>query len=183
MYDVLKSLEPQLEENAQRLLPTLGVRPGEFALLTIHRASNTDDTDVLRQLAAAISDIPESVIFPVHPRTRNLIEKHQVAWGPRVRLIEPVGLRDMLTLQRSASHVITDSGGVQKEAFLLGVPCITLREETEWPETVEAGWNVLVGHNRDALIEAFRRPAAPPSTTHPYGVGDAAIRIARSLGA
>src|SRR5262249_19177838 len=98
-----------------------------------------------------------------------------------VQLVEPVGYLDMLALQQYARCVVTDSGGVQKEAYLLGVPCVTLRDETEWPETLVGGWNVLTGSNYEAIVQAVQAPTPQPSSIHPFGRGDAAERIARSL--
>lgn len=181
MYDVLRQVRPALPGRAERMFKSLGITPGEFVLVTIHRPANTDDPEAMRRIAATLGELGMSVVFPVHPRTRKLTEQYGIAWGGQVRLVDPIGHQDMLALQQAAYRVATDSGGVQKEAFLLGVPCITLREETEWPETVEAGWNVLVGSRPDAILAAFRRPVPPAPARNPFGDGDAAERIARAL--
>ncbi len=122
------------------------------------------------------------MIFPVHPRTRKKIQELGDATGDRQtaanpRMIEPVGYLDMLSLQQNARFVLTDSGGMQKEAYWLGVPCITLRPETEWVETVAAGWNVLVGADRERILDAVRSLAAPAQRPALYGDGRAAQRI------
>lgn len=181
MYDVLKQVQPGLAERAGALLSELGIAPGTYLLLTIHRPANTDDPVRLRQVARAIGDLGKPVIFPVHPRTRKCIEQYHLTWNAQVQLIEPLGHLDMLALVQAAKRVVTDSGGVQKEAFLLGAPCVTLREETEWPETLEGGWNILVGSRPEAIVEAIERPQPKPLYRHPFGEGDAALRIAGFL--
>jgi UDP-GlcNAc3NAcA epimerase len=181
MYDVLHQVRPQLTERAETLLPSLGLAPGQFVLATIHRAANTDDPQTMGRIAQALNAIPLPVVFPIHPRTRKLMEQYGTRLASTVQQIDPVGYLDMLTLEHTAQRVATDSGGIQKEAFLLGVPCVTLRDTTEWPETVEAGWNVLVGSDPDAIVAALKRPPPPPPSGSPFGAGDAALRIAESL--
>jgi UDP-GlcNAc3NAcA epimerase len=171
-------------------LERLGVRPRQYILTTIHRAENTDAPGRLRSLfeglSAVAADVP--VVLPLHPRTRAVLQREHLleTYGRRLRLCEPVGYLDMVTLEKHARLIATDSGGVQKEAFFYRVPCVTLREETEWVELVELGWNRLVPP-RDA--EAVRRGilaslaekqrAAPPSEL--YGGGRAAGRIVSLL--
>lgn len=181
MYDVLLRLQPRLASQADEKLSELGAPAGEFLLLTIHRPVNTDDREAMRRIARALTDTEMPVIFPVHPRTRHLLSQYDIEWGHRIQLVEPLGYLDMLTLQQFARHIVTDSGGVQKEAYLLGIPCVTLRDETEWPETLMSGWNVLTGSNYEALLHALQAPIPQPSGAHPFGNGDAAERIARSL--
>jgi UDP-GlcNAc3NAcA epimerase len=183
MFDVLRHDQPRLESEAERLLAELGVARGAYVLATIHRPVNTDDATALRQIARAFGALDLPVVFPVHPRTRKFMEQYGIAWEAHVRLTEPVGHLELLALAWAAQCVATDSGGVQKEAFLLGVPCVTLRDETEWPETLEGGWNVLVGNRTSAIIAAIRR-SRPQSLAHnPFGQGDAAERIAQLLSA
>lgn len=181
MYDVLKQVQPTLAERAHSLLSELGVAPHTYLLLTIHRPANTDDPARLRQIAQAISDLGKPVIFPVHPRTQKFMKEYHLTWNDQVHLIDPLGHLDMLALVQAAFRVATDSGGLQKEAFLLGAPCVTLREETEWPETLEGGWNILVGSRPEAIVEALNRPQPEPPHRNPFGEGDAALRIAASL--
>ncbi|MEO7003343.1 MAG: UDP-N-acetylglucosamine 2-epimerase (non-hydrolyzing), partial [Ktedonobacterales bacterium] len=176
MYDVLRQAEPQLAARAETLLPGLGITSGAYTLATIHRAANTDDPQVMARLAQGLSALDMPVIFPVHPRTRKLLDSYGVSFGANVRQVAPVGYLDMLALQRYAHRIVTDSGGVQKEAFLLRVPCVTLRDTTEWTETVEVGWNTLVGSDPQALLDAFHRPTPPRPARNPYGEGDAAER-------
>ena len=181
MYDVLRQVQLTLAERAHPLLAELGVAPHSYLLLTIHRPANTDNPVRLRQIAQAISDQGKPVIFPVHPRTQKFMKEYDLTWNAQVHLINPLGYLDMLALVQAASHVATDSGGLQKEAFLLGTPCVTLREETEWLETLEGGWNILVGSRREAIFEALNRPQPEPLHRHPFGEGDAAQRIAGFL--
>lgn len=183
MLDMLVWAKPRLASRAAELLPRLGIEPHGYVLATIHRAANTDDPAAMRRIAHALGALDLPVVFPVHPRTRHVIERHRLAWADSVRLIEPVGYFDMLALEQHAHTIVTDSGGVQKEAFLLEVPCVTARDTTEWPETVAAGWNVLVGSDDAAIVAAVRRPRPPRPTEYPYGRGDAAGRIAAQLGA
>lgn len=180
MYDILLQALPELEDRTGELLPVLDVRPQAYVLLTVHRAGNTDDPIAMRNIAAAMNKLEMPVIFPIHPRTRTRLESYDISWEKHIRFIEPVGYLDMLTLERSAYRILTDSGGVQKEAFLLGVPCVTMREETEWTETIEAGWNVLVGSNSHRILAGINIPAPKPLSENPYGNGHAALRIAQS---
>jgi len=181
MYDMLLQTQEKISSRAQRLLAELDVAPQAYALATVHRPGNTDDPVAMREIAHALNSLAMPVIFPVHPRTQKSLRQYGIEWGKHVHCIEPVGYIDMLALEQGAYRILTDSGGVQKEAFLLRVPCITLREETEWTETVEAGWNVLTGVQSQRIITAFNRPTPEPVPENPYGKGDAAIRIAQSL--
>jgi UDP-GlcNAc3NAcA epimerase len=167
-----------LELTRRRLPPTSDL--GSYALATVHRNYNTDDParlqSVLDCLAAAGERMP--VVMPIHPRTRKRLEDERLEVPAGVRLVAPVTYTEMLVLERDAALIATDSGGVQREAYLWRVPCVTLREETEWVETVETGWNTLVGVDAEAFRGALDRPQ--PSE-HPPVFGDfrAAARIAR----
>ena len=140
-----------------------------------------DKAEAMRGIADGLNRLEMPVIFPVHPRTRARLEHYDITWGKHVHLMEPVGYLDMMALARTAYRILTDSGGLQKEAFLLGVPCVTLREETEWIETVEAGWNVLVGTRWEAMLAAVSLPQPEAPERNPFGEGDAAVRIAQAL--
>jgi UDP-GlcNAc3NAcA epimerase len=181
MYDILLQVRPKIEGRAHSLLPKLGVTPQSYVLVTVHRAANTDDPATMRNIARALNKLEMPIIFPVHPRTQARMEQYGIAWEKHISLVKPVGYIDMLTLEWGAYRILTDSGGVQKEAFLLEVPCVTLREETEWPETVEAGWNAVVGTCCDAIIEAVGRSMPKPPQQNPFGDGNAAVRIAQAL--
>lgn len=186
MYDALRHYtQHDPSDSVHSIWSQVGER---YALCTMHRAGNTDDERRFRQLWAGInqlaSDIP--VILPLHPRTRNVIERLELPVSVNLHLIEPVGYRDMLMLEKQAKLIVTDSGGVQKEAFLHAVPCLTMRDNTEWTETVDAGWNRLVGQNTDLLLAEARRILASVTTLpHPalYGDGDAGRHIIDRLAA
>jgi UDP-GlcNAc3NAcA epimerase len=162
-------------------LQTLGLSEGAYVLVTVHRAANTDDPARLRGIVQALNAAGEPVVFPVHPRTRKKIEDLGVVFAPNVKAIEPVGYFDMITLEANARLIATDSGGVQREAYFLGKPCITLRDETEWTETVDVGWNTLVGTEPNQILQAWRN-FSPPSNQPPiFGDGCAAQKIVTIL--
>jgi UDP-N-acetylglucosamine 2-epimerase len=176
MADVSLAFRDIAEERS-RVLGELGLEPGSYLVATAHRAGNVDRRDRLELLADLLAAMPAPVVFPVHPRTRlRLEEAGLIDRLDGVRVVPPLGYLDFLELARHARAVLTDSGGVQKEAYLLGVPCVTLRDTTEWVETVDSGWNVLVGLDRDAAIAALERnpPAERPEL---YGGGHAAERV------
>lgn len=175
----------ELTETKPELLERLGLSPGEYRLVTVHRAENTDDPERLRAILGAISDSGGISLFPAHPRCRKAMREHGIVPGANIRVTEPVGYLDMLVLERNARLVATDSGGVQKEAYLLGIPCVTLRDETEWVETLSEGKNRLAGSDRGkilaALAEAGKMERFSPGGA--FGRGDAAIRILSLLAA
>ncbi|HJU74385.1 MAG TPA: UDP-N-acetylglucosamine 2-epimerase (non-hydrolyzing) [Gemmatimonadaceae bacterium] len=180
MYDSVLHFAQRAQQRS-RVLDSLGVLPGAYLLATVHRAYNTDDPAVLERLLHALDAIGEPVIFPLHPRTRARLGAHNNA-RRHVRLVDPVGYLDMLTLEKHARVILTDSGGVQKEAFFFQVPCVTLRPETEWVETVNTGWNVLAGSDPMAIVAAARAARKPPGTSPQiFGDGTAARRIAALL--
>ena len=181
MYDSVLQFAERAEQRS-RILTRLGLEPKRYLLATVHRAENTDDHLRLKSILAAFSEIEEPIIFPIHPRTRKITAEEKVSFAPNVHAIEPVGYLDMLMLARNARMILTDSGGMQKEAYWLGVPCVTLRDETEWVETVAAGWNTLAGANRSRIIEAvkdFRLPEDSRSAL--YGDGHVAEQCVRVL--
>jgi UDP-N-acetylglucosamine 2-epimerase len=163
------------------VLARYGVAPGHYLLATMHRSGNTDRPERLRRLFDALGRLAEPVVFPLHPRTKAACAAQGIATPANVRAIDPLGYLEMIALERCARMILTDSGGVQKEAYWLGVPCVTLREETEWIETVDAGWNRLAGDDPDRIVDAVRT-FAPPSNRPPlYGDGFASGRIAEIL--
>ena len=178
MYD---SLLWAREEGAEHstIREDLGVRDTEYLLATVHRPQNTDDRERLEKILVSLAADPRPVIFPAHPRTLDRLERYDLLEMAEkdLRLIDPVGYLDFVMLQAGAEIIVTDSGGIQKEAFFLDAPCVTLREETEWPETVEAGGNVLVGADGDAISRAMANPPQSSSNAEPYGDGKAGEKI------
>jgi UDP-N-acetylglucosamine 2-epimerase len=175
------------------ILDQLRVKPQGYLLATLHRPYNTDVPENLRAILGALADTGETVIFPVHPRTRRKIDElaDKAAGAPsdninapsdNIKMIEPVGYLDMLMLEQSARLILTDSGGMQKEAYFFGVPCVTLRPETEWVETVQAGWNVITGASRERILQAATEHAWPESAPpRVFGDGQAAEKIVGQL--
>jgi UDP-N-acetylglucosamine 2-epimerase (non-hydrolysing)/UDP-GlcNAc3NAcA epimerase len=182
MADVSLSFR-EIAAERSTVLGDLGVEPGSYLVVTAHRAGNVDDPARLEQLVELLEALPRPVVFPVHPRTRARLEAAGLLdrLGDLI-LAPPLGYLDFLELARNARAVLTDSGGVQKEAYLLGVRCVTLRDTTEWVETVEAGWNVLVDLDRGAALAALQRepPAERPEL---YGGGHAAERVRDAVSA
>jgi UDP-GlcNAc3NAcA epimerase len=176
MLDILNWAKGRLAANPSRILDRLGLTKRRYVLATVHRSENTDDFARLSHILSAFNSLDEPVVFPVHPRARKVIAKVGCQIEPHVRLIDPVGYLDMVALAGAARLVLTDSGGLQKEAYWLGVPCLTLRDETEWVETVEAGWNILVGADSSKIVETVRLFAPPGSHPVLYGDGFAAGR-------
>ncbi|MGQ0612554.1 MAG: UDP-N-acetyl glucosamine 2-epimerase [Planctomycetaceae bacterium] len=152
-------------------------RGGGHALLTLHRAASADDPVALARVLEGVAGAGRRVLFPVHPRTAASLP----SLPPGVELLEPLPYLEFLSLVAGAAVVFTDSGGLQKEAYLLGVPCVTLRGATEWGETVEAGWNILVGTDPARIAAAGRHPPRGPSRIPLYGDGRAAARIAERV--
>ncbi|MCP5266396.1 MAG: UDP-N-acetylglucosamine 2-epimerase (non-hydrolyzing) [Burkholderiaceae bacterium] len=185
MYDVALFYRERARAQST-LLATLGLQEGPFVLATCHRAENTDDPSRLAGIVGALAEIGRrmQVVFPVHPRTRKLLADggHLERMGD-VRLLEPIPFLDMVALEQASRVVLTDSGGVQKEALFYHVPCVTMRDETEWVETVELGWNRLAGADRDRIVAAFEDSLAsePSRDVAPYGAGDASDRICALL--
>jgi UDP-GlcNAc3NAcA epimerase len=192
MYDALLA-NVAIARQRSRVLQALQLEGTRFGLVTVHRAESTDG-EALQRVLALLDEIANTLVplvFPVHPRTREVIASALAGWRPAgaLRLIAPLGPLDMLRLTESAAVVVTDSGGLQKEAFMLGRPCVTLRTETEWLETVTAGANTVVGHDVAAALAAVRRAldgdglrhAAARGAGQLYGEGRAAQRCAERI--
>jgi UDP-N-acetylglucosamine 2-epimerase len=179
MYDANLRFAPIARERSGAL-SAAGVEAGRYLLLTLHRPVNTEP-EALRRVAGALDRINEPVLFPAHPRTAGALTARGISLDSNVRLLPPVGYLDFAALASQARLVLTDSGGVQKEAYWHGVPCLTLRTTTEWVETVETGWNRLVGTDPDLIVQAVRDARAPAERPVLYGDGHAAERIASLL--
>lgn len=181
MYDV--ALASAQAARSRDIVARLGLRPGDYILTTVHRPANVDDREVLRGIVDALVDCGRAVVFPVHPRTRKNLEAFGLWDGLRrkVKAVDPVDYLDFLALLINAWKVVTDSGGVQKEAYFFGIPCITLRDETEWIETVEDGWNAVVGTETEDILHAIANFNPRGMKSKSFGDGHAAERIARTL--
>jgi UDP-GlcNAc3NAcA epimerase len=183
MVDVALLFQPRARADDAPLRDA-GVAPGEYVLATAHRAGNVDDPARLRALVDLLLALPLAVVLPLHPRTRARLEAAgwlgELETAEHVRLEPPLGYVAFTALLARARAVLTDSGGVQKEAYLAGVPCVTMRDTTEWVETVEAGWNVLVDLDAGAALAALERtpPAERPEL---YGDGQAGARVVAAL--
>jgi len=178
MYDSLLSNLP-IAESQSTILSDLHLNQQEYIVATIHRPENTDNASNLANIFSALRDCGKEVIVPLHPRTLKEIKKIQLPdiENTRLRIIEPLNYFDFLTLLNNANRIITDSGGVQKEAYMLQKPCITVYDSTSWIETVEDGWNILVKPQRDAIIDAIYNFKPPETHNNHYGDGYAAIKI------
>ncbi len=170
----------KIAETKSNILDDLGLKSKGYFLTTIHRASNTDNKENLKNIVDAFSELKETVVFPIHPRTEKFLKEYGMydKLKSSVELVKPLGFLDFIKLMNHAKMILTDSGGIQKEAYILKIPCITLRENTEWGETVEDGWNVLVGANKDKIIEMVNG-FHPSLKTHEdrFGNGNASEKI------
>jgi len=186
MYDAVLQFR-EIAKNHSKILQALGLKAKEYLLATLHRPYNTDVPANLNSILAAFIEIEEPIVFSVHPRTRQKIassdnQLKSKLESSNIQIIDPVGYLDMLLLEQNARLVLTDSGGMQKEAYFFGIPSITLRPETEWVETVEAGWNVVVGSDRSSIVEKARTLQPPPQLQRPiFGNGHASELIVRTL--
>ena len=179
MADACFRLGPIARERST-VLERLGLAPGGYVVATIHREANVQ-VPRLRRIVAGLNAIEEPLAFPLHPRTRHAVLAHGLALGEHVRMLEPLGYLDMAALSSQARVIVTDSGGLQKEAYWYGVPCVTARPSTEWVDTVELGANVLVDDDPDALVAAVAAARMPEGLPQLYGDGDASPRVAAAL--
>lgn len=183
MYDNALYFSKKAREKSD-ILQKLKLKIGEFVLVTCHRAENTDNRENLIEIFKALCEIAKDlpVVFPVHPRTLSYVNRYNFnSYLKNLVVLEPTSYLDMVALEQSAQLILTDSGGVQKEAFFYGIPCITMREETEWVETVELGWNQLVGADSKKIYAAFLQIQKGKSDYLPYGDGRSSQRIIRSI--
>ncbi len=180
MLDALQQVLPRVE-NRSHLLDQLKLVAGDYSLVTLHRAGNVDVPCRLRQIIDALnrSDVP--IVFPIHPRTKAAIQKQGLHLASHIQAIDPVGYLDMVTLAANAALIATDSGGVQREAYYLRKPCLTLRDETEWTDIVETGWNQLVGADTERILAGWHN-FSPPAVHPPIlGDGRAAARAVAAI--
>lgn len=173
----------EVSDQKSNILETLGLKSKEYYFTTIHRAENTDNKDILKDIFVALSEVSKNktVVLPLHPRTKKEVENNKeilelLSKTESIKVIEPLGYLDTLALEKNADKIITDSGGIQKEAYFHKVPCITLREETEWVETVDADSNMLCGHNFDKIVTATNHHFMMKGISE-YGNGDTSKKI------
>lgn len=181
--DLMVDLAMQVAATLPQHPPVLGrfgVQPRGYCVATIHRASNTDDRATFRRLLEGLRGTDRPIVFPVHPRTREIARAEGAGEGDNLILCEPLPYAQMLALLSRSATLFTDSGGLQKEAFVLKIPCVTLREETEWLDTLEDGWNVLAGSDPKKIVDASRR-LIPVRQGTPFGDGNAAKSIVDAL--
>ena len=180
MYDALLH-DLELAQIRSEIISKLGLEKGTYALATVHRAANTDDPSRMQAILEGLGSLDIRVIFPVHPRTSKMMVEGGLQGKPNILMIEPVGRYDMLLLEANANCILTDSGGIQKEAYWVGVRCITLREETEWVETVSTGWNKLAGVDPHTIRSIFEGWFPKGERALLYGDGHAAEKICNIL--
>ena len=181
MYDAVL-FNSTIADDKSDILERLGLESRWYILATIHRAENTNSQERLTNLVNAFNESGEKIVLPLHPRTHGFLDKYNLRFGENVQIIEPVGYLDMLKLEKHAKKILTDSGGVQKEAYFMAVPCITMRDETEWVETVEYGWNRLVGANYQSILDAILNFAGGSGEqVQCFGTGDASKRIVEAI--
>jgi UDP-N-acetylglucosamine 2-epimerase len=182
MTECLLSIESTLDDSAPE---KLGLKKGEYILATIHRQENADSRENMGAIIGAMCEYDGDVLLPLHPRTA----KNITSWGlmeelrgsGNVKVMEPMDFLTFTAVERHARKIMTDSGGVQKEAYFWGVPCVTVRDETEWTETLEGGWNVLTGASRERILDALHRPMPEKERTVVYGDAQVSSRIVAEI--
>lgn len=184
MYDAAITFG-KIAEQKSSIIRSLGLKEKSFRLCTVHRAENTDDAERLTGILSALEEIATAecpVILPLHPRTKLCIERHGIAISnPYVRIVPPVSFLDMILLEKYALTILTDSGGIQKEAYFHKTPCITLRDETEWVETVSAGWNQIAGYKREDILKCLTNMPEKRQEISDYGIGNTSQKIVELL--
>ncbi len=180
MFDVSLRFR-SIAEKQSKVLKTIGMKRGEYVLVTLHRPYNVDDPERMNALLSAMGKVDQQLVFPVHPRTRANFDRMGIELPENVLGIDPLGYLDFMQLEANAAMILTDSGGVQKEAYFVERPCVTVRPETEWVETVEAGWNRLLWDNLDELPAMLSERWWPEEHPDLYGDGNASVRLADIL--
>ena len=185
MYDAILMFSEKAKQRST-VMKDLGLKKDGYLLATIHRAYNTDNPQTLKEIISILSQTDELVIFPIHPRTRQKLQEYgfqDVTALGNLRLVDPLSYLGMLILEQNARMILTDSGGIQKEAYFFRIPCLTLRSETEWVETVSNGWNLLVGVDRERILAGLSH-SFPTKDRFPvlFGSGCSALEIVRILG-
>ena len=182
MVDALRQ-NVNIAGKKSRIIDQLGLKKGNYFVATVHRPGNTDNQKNLTAIFEAFRESGETIVFPVHPRTRKYLQEYGL-WDclpENILCIDPVGYLDMLHLMKHAKKILTDSGGVQKEAYILGIPCVTMRDSTEWIETLTGGWNILVGADKHKILAAMWAEGCKDPDNTVFGKGDAAEKIVKEL--
>ena len=184
MYELAMKMEKAASERSD-ILKKLGIRPNGYILATVHRQASTDIRSNLRSIVTAFCRIKSILVFPVHPRTQKMLKRFGLLQALKkvknIKIMPPVGYIDMICLEKNAAKIITDSGGVQKEAYFFKVPCITLRNRTEWAETLNNSWNCIVGTDTDKIVEAAQKSMSKRPYLNYYGNGRTSERIVNIL--
>jgi len=182
MVDALRH-NANISEKKSHIIKMLGLQQGNYYVATVHRPANTDDRKNLTAIIEAFRESGKTVVFPVHPRTKKYLREFGLwdSLSENIRCIDPLGYIDMLHLMKHAKKILTDSGGIQKEAYVMGVPCITMRENTEWIETLLGGWNVLVGADKHKILAALKADVRANAENTVFGKGDTAKRIVKVI--
>ena len=180
MFDAIMHFK-DVSLKRSNIIDKLNLNNSEYILTTIHRAENTNDILRLKNIIEALNESDKTIVLPLHPRTRKYINDYNLNINTNIKLIEPVGYLDMISLEGNSSKIVTDSGGVQKEAFFMKKPCITMREETEWIETVENGWNILVGTDKDKILDSIVNFMPNKPQKKIFGDGNSSEKICRII--
>ena len=184
MFDAALKFAPIAEQKSE-ILKRESLSHGDYFLLTLHRAENTNSFQNMKNIVSALMDSKEQIVFPIHPRTIKYLQQYQLydilERSKFIKLLEPVSFIDMIVLEKNAQKILTDSGGVQKEAYFYEVPCITLRDETEWVETAKDGWNCIVGANYDKILEAIKNFTPNSAQKKHYGEGKAGVNLCKFI--
>lgn len=180
MFDAIKLFKEKALETSTVLIDN-NISPNEYILSTIHRAENTNDINRLKNIINALNECEKNIVLPLHPRTHKFIKDYGLTINDNIKIIAPVGYLDMINLENNSQKIVTDSGGVQKEAYFLQKPCITMRDETEWIETVENGWNTIVGSNKEKILDAIINFNPNGEQKMVFGYGNAADIISEKL--
>lgn len=176
MYDAVLYFK-KIAKKKSALMNELNLKENQYILATIHRAENTNDISRLKNIIEALNESDVKIILPMHPRTKKYIENYGLCIGENISVIDPIGYLDMINLEMHAQKIVTDSGGVQKEAFFMNKPCITMRDQTEWVETVENGWNVIVGTDKNKIVYNIKNYHPQKKQENIFGDGNAAEKI------
>jgi UDP-GlcNAc3NAcA epimerase len=181
MFDAILHFKDLAKEKSH-IIDNFGVKKNEYILTTIHRAENTNDINRLKNIIEALNESGKTVILPMHPRTKKYINDYGLKFSENIKLIEPVGYLEMINLEMNSEKIVTDSGGVQKEAFFLKKPCVTMRDETEWIETVQNGWNRVVGTDKNKILDSIVNFYPQNQQKDIFGDGKAGDKILDIIG-